>query len=280
MRAPPPHRKSKSVKFPIFFINIKKKLKCNDWKRRKRIHLLHRLHRKKYDNKFYTPLSSGLRVEDSFTLRTEYLQPDVIDKPLVIATFSNDCQELPTINILERSKLSRLRLMKRKFKLKLFNYNISKLPEIKGEDQNNIININNNNNNDNINININNNTNNFRCVNTVKSIKKLVEKDADIRVIFHNKNTIRSFPLKYSNTGKYEHIKFTKDGSLRIDSFASLAGHQDGTVNIRSFDEEIINIANEELTQMPHQNVESNKTTEKKHFRIYGPFNHSNKNKT
>lgn len=269
MRAPPPHRKSKSLRVPIFFINLKRKLKCNDWKRRKRVHLLHRLHRQKYNNRFFTPPGSGLRVEDSFTLRTEYLHPDVVDKPLVIATFSRDCQELPTINILERSKLSRLRLMKRKFKLKLFNYNLSKLPEQKGENKEHINSIN-----------CNNINNNFRCVSTVRSIKNLVEKDADVRVIFHNKNTIRSFPLKYNNTGNYEHIKFTKDGSLRIDSFASLKGHADGMVNIRSFNREMVDVTSEEVIQMPEQKIESNKTVGKPHFRIHGHFHRSRNSKT
>ncbi|KAG0659377.1 hypothetical protein C6P44_003785 [Monosporozyma unispora] len=242
MRAPPPHRKSRSIKIPLFFINLKKKLKCNDWKRRKRIHLLHRLHRKKYNSRVDTPPDSGLRIEDSFTLRTEYLHPDVIDKPLVIATFSGHCQELPTINILERSKLSRLHLMKRIFKLKLFTYNMTKLSKSKhknGDPENN-------------------NDNNFGCVSTVRSIKNLVEKEADVRIIFHNKNTIRSFPVTSINNEKGEYISFTKDASLRIDSFPSLTRHQSGLVNIDEFSEEIFSSSNVELPPNPPRNIESN----------------------
>lgn len=201
-------------------INLKKRLTFNRLKNRRKLHLLHKsLNKKKQQDNGKKP-SDDLRVEDTFNLKTGYLPKTQYKKPLLIATFSNSCEEVPTINVLERSKLSSLHLTKRKFKLKLFNNRL-----IKRSTPNSPINL--------------------ECVKNIRSIKNLTEKNADVKVIFHNKNTIRSFPIKKENrkqskiTGENplqrKVIRFNPNYSFTINPFPTLEKSecQEDIVNIK-----------------------------------------------
>lgn len=225
MRAPPPRRKSLSLKIPLFLIKLKRKIQCNNWKKRKRIHKLHRIHRKKRTNNLEIP-EFDIRAEDSYSMRTEYLSSNIVDKPLLIATFNRDCTNFPQINILERSKMSQLHLKKRKFKLKILNYNPINL-------SNNVDNAN----------------QQFRCVSTIRSIKNLVDNDADVRPIFHNKNIIRCFSLEglennennvnnNNNLTQKKYIKFVDNGIVDINSLPSIRTVEDSNI----IKEECLNI--------------------------------------
>ena len=232
MRVPPPHRKSLTLQIPLFLIKLKRKIQCNNWKKRKRIHKLHRIHRRRISNNLEIP-EFDLRVEDSYSMKTEYLSTNITDKPLLIATFDNDCTKFPQINILERSKLSRLHLKKRKFKLKILDYNP--------------INISNK---------LDNANQQFRCVSTIRSIKNLVDDDADVRPIFHNKNIIRCSQLKglrndesdtSNNLSQKKYIKFVNNGIVDINSLPSLRTTEDlnvttkGHLNIQKFNQQTQN---------------------------------------
>ena len=246
MRAPPPHRKSLSLKIPLFIIKLKKKIQCNNWKQKKRIRKLHRIYKSRRDSNLEIP-GYDIRVEDSYSIKTEYLPSNVVAKPLLIATFRRDCKDIPQINILERSKMSQLHLLKRKFKLKLFNYNLIKISnnsETTDEQ--------------------------FRCVSTIRSIKNLVDKDADVRPIFHNKNILRSFPLKTSNYNynsdnlfERQGIRFCNNCVVNIDSFPYLRNKKvqnvikEEQLNIQTFNREIQNDSLNNIT-LKQLNIKTN----------------------
>lgn len=115
-------------------------------------------------------LLTGVRVEDTFNLETQYLPGSQVDKPLLVASFRRGCAHSPNVTILQRNKLSRLKLSKRQYSLKSYNLKnsmrVNQISIADGKD--------------------------FQCSQTVRVIKKLTKENADIKVIFHNDNVVKN----------------------------------------------------------------------------------------
>lgn len=62
------------------------------------------------------------------------------------------------------------------------------------------------------------------CAHTVHSIKKATSKNADVRVIFHDTNTIKSHNLTFGtlNSKSPEILEFGPQRSIRIKDYSSL----------------------------------------------------------
>ncbi|GMC33393.1 unnamed protein product [Saccharomyces cerevisiae] len=143
-------------------------------------------------------------------------------KPLQIARFPKGCQESPRVYVLQRNNLSRLKLSKRKYALRfyhneLFGNNLKRKDGSihKVEHQ--------------------------QCAETVRKIKKVTANHADVKIIFHDKNTIRSDKLGGSSNKMQTrpsvleedveeevssvYIRFCDDHSLRVKDYHSLHRH-------------------------------------------------------
>lgn len=201
MRAPPPPRKSKSRYVTSCCLRLRQLCTGYEFKKRWHLHKLHKVRRK--GEILVSPLS-GVHVEDMINLPTGLQNKSFKTKPLLIAAFSRGCAQSPQLRLLQRNKLYGLPLTRRKYKLKNFEATLTEKRKIS--------------------------QGTYRathpCASRVGSIKKVTSKDADLRVIFHNPNVIKSTNLNTNAEGVLHSpqvLEFTCQQSIRIRDYPSLA---------------------------------------------------------
>ncbi|QHS76343.1 Osw1p [Saccharomyces paradoxus] len=222
MRAPPSPRKSRSGHFLYLYFRLRQFFSCQRLKRRWHVHKLH-IHQ--YNTRWNLSPLSETRIEDMINEPSSLCPGSSKKKPLLIARFSKGCQESPRVYVLQRNSLSRLKLSKRKYALR-FYHNEFFGKDLKRKDGS-IYGI-----------------QHQQCAETVRKIKKVTGKHADVKIIFHDKNTIRSDKLgirnnrKWTRTGALEeeeedsssvYIRFCDDHSLRVKDYHSLHKHSKKT---------------------------------------------------
>lgn len=214
MRAPPPIRKNRRNWIPLTFIKIKSKFSMKKCKRRWQLHKLHKTQYRQFKDKKYIKhckknkqkgskngdlttsnddsnvkkihndyeLLTGVRIEDTFNLESQYLPESQTIKPLLVTSFRNGCSNSPNVTILQRNKLSKLKLSKRQYSLKSYNLkNSMRINHISISD-----------------------VPDFQCSQTVRIIKKITQEHADVRVIFHNDNVVKN---NYVQVDKMDNVK-------------------------------------------------------------------------
>lgn len=197
MRAPPPPRRSRSRFAALCVVRLRQFLSGHRLKKRWHLHKLH-----KFERKGLICLSpeSGLRAEDMMNIPSALQPKKVRQRPLLIAAFPKGCSRSPRVRVLQRNRLSRLMISKRKYKLKYF--------DVKGlhkADKSDSV--------------------THRCAQTIGSIKKATSNNADVRVIFHETNVIKCSNLVVSSeTGQRspELFEFAPNQSIRIHDYPSL----------------------------------------------------------
>ncbi|CAI4036544.1 hypothetical protein SMKI_15G3920 [Saccharomyces mikatae IFO 1815] len=218
MRAPPSPRKSRSGHLLYLYFRLRQCFRCQGLRRRWHIHKLH-IHQ--YNTRWNLSPLSETRIEDMINVPSGLCSESAKRKPLLIARFSKGCQESPRVYVLQRNNLSRLRLSKRKYALRFYHSNFfgkdSKINEGSIYD-----------------------IQHQQCAETVRKIKKVAAKHADIKIIFHDKNTIRSDKLRGGNIRKLHmpgvleeeeedsssvYIRFCDNHSLRVKDYHSLNRH-------------------------------------------------------
>lgn len=217
MRAPPSPRKSRSGHLLYFYFRLRQCFSCQRLKRRWHIHKLH-VHQ--YSTRWNLSPLSGIQIEDMINEPSGLCPGSAKKKPLLIARFPKGCQESPRVYVLQRNNLSRLKLSKRKYALRFyyndfFGKDFNKKDELINESQQ-------------------------HCAETVRKIKKVTAKHADVKIIYHDKNTIRSYRLSGKNDKKLivhgvlgeeeedsssVYIRFGEDHSLRVRDYHSLHRH-------------------------------------------------------
>ncbi|AQZ13236.1 OSW1 (YOR255W) [Zygosaccharomyces parabailii] len=200
MRAPPPPRKSKSHCLTRFCLRIRQV--CTGYGLKKRWHL-HKLHKVRRKGEMIVSPLSGLHAEDMINLPTGLQKESAKRKPLLIAVFSRGCAKSPQLRLLQRNKLYGLPLTQRKYKLKEFEATVTE----KGvKNQSNI-------------------QMTLPCASRVGSIKKATSKNADVRVIFHNQNVIKTTNLctdLETALQSPQFLEFTSRQSIKIGDYPSL----------------------------------------------------------
>ncbi|CCF56605.1 hypothetical protein KAFR_0B03090 [Kazachstania africana CBS 2517] len=192
MRVPPPPRRSRANIIPIYGIKIRSLLCCHRLKRRWHLHKLRKKLRLNSNNKF-GPIS-GPRAEDMMDLQTGYLSRSIRKKPLLIASFPRGCDNSPEIKVLQRSNFAKQFITKRKYYLKQYENKLFKTTADKvGQ------------------------TNTFQCAQTVRTIKTVTSKNADVRTIFHNQNVLKRVNIEPSlQIDDYKFIIFDSKNSFRL----------------------------------------------------------------
>ncbi|CAI4052069.1 Osw1p SKDI_15G3940 [Saccharomyces kudriavzevii IFO 1802] len=215
MRAPPSPRKSRSGLFLYLYFRLRQCFSCQKLKRRWHIHKLH-VHQ--YGTRYNLSPLSGIHIEDMINEPSGLCPRSAKRKPLLIARFSKGCQESPRVYVLQRNSLSRLKLSKRKYALRFycndfFGKDLRKKDEYIEESHQ-------------------------HCAETVRKIKKVTAKHADVKIIFHDKNTIRSYKLGDNDNRRRTqpeiieeedsasvYINFGDNHSLRVNDYHTLHRH-------------------------------------------------------
>ncbi|CCK72268.1 Osw1p KNAG_0J01870 [Huiozyma naganishii CBS 8797] len=205
MRVPP---KPRASRLPRFLIRVKNAVCFKRLKLRRKNKRLNKLQYKQSMQAAIT--NSGLRVEDTFNIPTNFLPRSARNKPLLIANFKRGCDRSPEVKILQKTRLRRLFMSKRRIKMKYFNYHDCK----RNNEINNVAEQT-----------VHNNT--MQCATNVHTIKTLTRKNADVRVIYYSDNVVKRFsPEKKMETvnGEVspEYIEFTGTKSVKIAKYPSL----------------------------------------------------------
>lgn len=203
MRAPPPPRKSRSRFVTVLILRIRQL--CTGYKFKKRWHL-HKLHKLQRRGNFVASPISGIRADDMLNIPTGMQNKSCKQKPLLIAAFPKGCSRSPRVRILQRNRLSKVLISKRKYNLKYFDAHAF------GETANSGI--------------IKEGHATHRCAQTVGSIKKVTSKNADVKVIFHDKNVIKSLNLPAASQYNFESpemLEFAPQQSIRIKDYSTLS---------------------------------------------------------
>ncbi|QLL30986.1 hypothetical protein HG536_0A08010 [Torulaspora globosa] len=197
MRAPPPPRRSRSRFLALCVVRLRQLISGHRLKKRWHLHKLHEFQRK---GLICLSPESGIRAEDMINIPSALQPKKTRQKPLLIAAFPKGCSRSPRVRVLQRNRLSRLMISKRKYKLKPF--------EVKGrhdrEEDGAVT---------------------HRCAQTVGSIKKLTASNADVRVIFHDTNVIKCSNLivpAEADQCSPELFEFAPNQSIRIHDYPSL----------------------------------------------------------
>ncbi|GAV49062.1 hypothetical protein ZYGR_0N04670 [Zygosaccharomyces rouxii] len=209
MRAPPPPRRSKSRYLTTCYLRIKQVFTGSKLKKRWHLHKLHKFRRK--GQLAVSPIS-GIHVEDMVNLPTGLQNRSSKGKPLLIAAFSKGCTKSPQLRLLQRNKFYGLPMTTRKYKLKSFDTTVTEKKTATTITQRTHL-----------------------CAPRVGSLKKATSKDADIKVIFHNNNVIKSINLEEeSHTTSYspQLLEFAPQQSIRIKDYPSLARRPLGLAEI------------------------------------------------
>lgn len=203
MRAPPPPRKSRSRFITVCILRLRQL--CTGYKLKKRWHL-HKLHKLQRRGNYVASPISGIRTDDMLNLPTGMQNKSCKQKPLLIAAFPKGCSRSPRVRLLQRNRLSKVLISKRKYKLKYFDAHAF------GETANSGI--------------IKEGRVTHRCAHTVGSIKKVTSKNADIKIIFHDRNVIKSLNLPAAsqyNPQSPELLEFAPQQSIRIKDYSTLS---------------------------------------------------------
>lgn len=199
MRAPPPPRRSKSRYLTTCCLRLKQVCTGSGLKKRWHLHKLHKFNRR--GHLAVSPIS-GVHVEDMVNLPTGLQPKSYKEKPLLIAAFSKGCTKSPQLRLLQRNKFYGLPMTKRKYKLKTFDATVNEKEVVPRPVTQRT----------------------HACASRVGSVKKATSKDADIRVIFHNSNIIKSINLKeLQSSHSPELLEFAPQQSIRIKDYPSLA---------------------------------------------------------
>lgn len=219
MRAPPPLRNSRAKHLSICFLRLQNLWSCRKIKRRWH---LHKLHRAKGNIDFATAnLTLDTRVEDMINIPTAFEPISAREKPLMIASFPSGCSDSPNVRILQKAKLSRLFLSKRKYRLRHYDNNVvwdqyKKNSIMENKDQPFTT------------------EKSHNCAETVNSIKKFASKDADVKVIFHGKNIIKQQNVLYRRNNENKGPEFIEFGpalSIRLNDYESLKDKKRNVTN-------------------------------------------------
>lgn len=195
MRAPPPPRISNSNCWLVAITYIKNLFHCHRLKRKWNLYKLKKKTKKSpYKPNDISPIS-GIRVEDMMNIPTHLLPHSSKSKPLLIATFPRGCARSPHLKYLEKNSLTMRTLTKRKYKTEKLNNTRVKI----GADKVTILSQ---------------YDSSLKCVKTVRSIRENTKKYADIRLIFHDNNTIKISQLK--NNSDLPPTKIEFDGKNTI----------------------------------------------------------------
>lgn len=204
MRAPPPPRRSKSRYIRKSLHRIYKFLTLQSLRRRWKLHKLHKVSRKNNlphkQKKISDHVVTPLLIEDILGYQGELESPAKNNKPLLIASFPKGCAASPRVRILQRSRLSRIYISKRKYKLKNFNPGLLKAGKRDGSIKNS-------------------------CAQRVHFIRKHVSKHADIKVNYHRKNIIKStrIPVNVNDKRAPQLLEFSQAKSIRLNEYPSLS---------------------------------------------------------
>lgn len=219
MRAPPSPRKSKSGHFFYLYFRLCQLFSGRKLKRRWHVHKLH-IHQ--YNTRWNLSPLSEIHIEDMINEPSGLCPGSSKKKPLLIARFPKGCQESPRVYVLQRNNLSRLKLSKRKYALRFYHNEIfgNNLKRKDGSIHK---------------------VEHQQCAEIVRKIKKVTANHADVKIIFHDKNTIRSDKLG-GRSNKMQtrpsvleedveeevssvYIRFCDDHSLRVKDYHSLHRH-------------------------------------------------------
>ncbi|CCC69110.1 hypothetical protein NCAS_0C01200 [Naumovozyma castellii] len=209
MRAQPPPRKSNWSLIVNTVIKIRRFYSCHRLRKRWNIHQIHRVQYKRFIARSPT---LEFRSEDMFNIPTNMIPKDTKKKPLMIASFPEGCSNSPQLNVLQRNEKSRLFLSRRRYKLKnIDNKNFKPVPRIGSDSMNPL----------------------YPCAETVRSIKQLTNRHADVRVVFHNSNVIKSTRLRKEQEDGVtpQLIQFDNERTIRLDDYPALSrrnGKRDG----------------------------------------------------
>ncbi|CCH59210.1 hypothetical protein TBLA_0B03710 [Henningerozyma blattae CBS 6284] len=254
MKAAPIPRKSKSRWVTMKLVKIGNVLHCYPCRKRWSLHKLHCKNRtltfksiknkRKNTNKtaitttindLYSPTIS-LRGEDMLDIETSLRPASRNRKPLLITTFPDGCSASPRIHILQKTRFGRYVVSKRRYKLKYFNSEsfTERIVKVKPKPkkQENLIHIednqNHNQNEENptvltieplVQVPKNDQNPSYTCAQTIHLIKNEISKNSDFRVIFHDKNVIKTLNLP----SNIENIEFGGPSqSIRLSDFGSL----------------------------------------------------------
>lgn len=197
MRAPPPPRRSKSRLAAYCVVRLRQLLSCYRLRKRWHLHKLHKIHRR--GDVAVSPIS-GIRAEDMMNLPSSLHLKENRKKPLLIAQFPKGCSKSPRVRVLQRNRLSKLMISKRKYKLKSFDVDAARRLRVREDGT-------------------------HPCANTVGSIKKMASKNADVRVIYHEANVIKCSNILYPSRADLqspELFEFAPNRSIRIKDYPSL----------------------------------------------------------
>lgn len=196
MRAPPPPRRSKSRFLAHCVVQLRQLISCYRLRKRWHLHKLHKIHRT--GGAAVSPIS-GIHAEDMMNMPTALQPRNSRKKPLLIAEFPKGCSRSPRVRVLQRNRLSKLMISKRKYKLKSFDVDGARKLTVQEAVT-------------------------HQCANTVGSIKKMTSRNADVRVIYHETNVIKCSKLDFStiNSQSPELFEFAPNRSIRIKDYPSL----------------------------------------------------------
>ncbi|CEP60158.1 Osw1p LALA0_S01e04324g [Lachancea lanzarotensis] len=174
-------------------------------RRKFNLHQIHQLHRKNakkfrrkpFDaGKLMTPIVAG----DGVNLWSGIESPAAKSKPLLIASFPNGYNRSPRVKVLQKNRLSKLWISRRRYRLRKYNPGLQKsqIPgaEVGYED----------------------------CVRSCRTIKRQASKYADVKFIFERQNVMRTvcIPNGHLPDQNPRLLEFHPDHSIRLEDFPSL----------------------------------------------------------
>ena len=260
MREPPEPRKSKSNILPFCILKIQRLIKCHKLKRKWHTYSLKKTQytgdkkssitqhkttnvtlQGKYGPYVATP-TSGVRIEDMFNVPTALLPKSSRCKPLLLVSFPQGCDRSPVLKYLKKTSFARRMITRKKFRLKHFNLGIigrrlkNRRLERKSTSENTdgVTMDTKENAESNVNTGILHTTvgpamrqpmdtrrqDKLECVKTVRILKNHVAGDADIRVIFHDRNVIKMTNL--AGDGEFPTEKLKGRKLVRMEEYRNL----------------------------------------------------------
>ncbi|SCU79716.1 LAFA_0B05160g1_1 [Lachancea sp. 'fantastica'] len=174
-------------------------------RRKLNLHQIHQLHRRNAKNfrrkrfdagKLMTPIVAG----DGVNLWSGIESPAAKSKPLLIASFPNGYSRSPRVKVLQKNRLSRSWVSRRRYRLHKYNPGLqrSHIPETGKEYE--------------------------ECVRSCRAIKRQASKYADVKFNFERQNVMRTVCIpNYHLQDQTPHLlEFHPDHSIRLEEFPSL----------------------------------------------------------
>ena len=187
--------------------------------------------------------TSGVRIEDMFNVPTALLPKSSRCKPLLLVSFPQGCDRSPVLKYLKKTSFARRVITRKKFRLKHFNLGVigrrlrNRHLEKRAVVENTscVTGITKENSNDNMKAGALHTTfgepdmrqpldtyrqDKLECVKTVRILKNHIAGDADIRVIFHDRNVIKMTNLEGNGESSTEKSKARK--LVRMEEYRNL----------------------------------------------------------